>query len=143
MKLFAHPDCWKFIEEHPEDFKSFGCGPGGVGDILVPDTMYGMDVSDACRIHDWYYRFYSDNTEDGRRTADDILKNNLLRIVRAKSRNKIIRWLRVRRCRTYYSIVRFAGGPAYYEERNEGDEYREVQFEGVLATVRIRKKDVT
>lgn len=139
MKLFAHRECWTFIEKFPKDFKSFGCGPGGIGDILVPDTMYGLDVSDACRIHDWYYRFYSDNTEEGRRVADDVFKNNLLRIVRAKSKSKILRWLRVRRCRTYYSLVRFGGGPAYYEDRNPDSEYQVLDIEGVIAAVYERK----
>ena len=139
MKLFAHSECWKFIEEFPDDFKSFGCGPGGVGDVLVPDKMYGLDVSDACRIHDWYYRFYSDNSSAGRQEADSILKNNLIRIVRAKSKSRILRWLRLMRCRTYYGMVRFAGGPAYYEDRNVEDEYREVHFDGLLAPVRIKR----
>jgi len=138
MKLFAHPKCWKFIEEHPEEFQSFGCGPGGIGDILVPDRIYGLDVSDACRIHDWYYRFHPSNSPDGRLEADSIFKNNLLRIVKAKSKNKIIRWLRVRRCRTYYSLVRFGGGPAYYEDRNPDSEYRVLDLDGLLAEVVVK-----
>ena len=64
VKLYAHPECWLFRKNNPEEFKSFGCGPGGAGDKLVPDTMYGLDVSNACRIHDWYYRFYPENTKD-------------------------------------------------------------------------------
>jgi hypothetical protein len=130
------------MEEHPEEFDSFGCGPGGLGDILVPDKMYGLDVSDACRIHDWYYRFYGDNSEGGRREADEILKNNLLRIVRKKSKSRILRWLRTRRCRTYYGFVRFAGGPAYYSERNvEDEEFRDIEEIEELRLVRFRKRE--
>ena len=139
MKLFAHPECWKFIEEHPEEFDNFGCGPGGMGDLLVPDHMYGLDISLACKIHDWYYRFHPSNSEEGRLEADSIFRNNLLRIVRAKSKSKILRWLRIIRCRTYYSMVRFGGGPAYYEERNADDEYRELDMGEVIAAVYERK----
>lgn len=126
MKLFACPECWKFVDEHPEDFASFGCGPGGLGDRLVPDTMYGLNISDACRIHDWYYRFYPENTEAAREMADRILKNNLLRIVREKTKSKVLRWLRERRCQTYYLMVRNFGAPAFFEERNNATELREV-----------------
>lgn len=126
MKLFACPECWLFAEEHPEDFASFGCGPGGLGDRLVPDTMYGLDISDACRIHDWYYRFYPENTEEARAMADRVLKNNLLRIVREKTKSSILLWLRERRCQTYYIMVRNFGAPAFFEERNSETELREV-----------------
>ena len=128
MKLFAHKECWEFIEKHPEEFDSFGCGPGGLGDIFVPDTMYGLDISLACKIHDWYYRFYDGNSEEDRKMADSILKNNLLRIVKAKSKSKILRWLRNRRCGTYYRAVRLVGGPAFYEERNSDDEFKELSL---------------
>lgn len=126
MKLYAAPECWLFSEEHREDFASFGCGPGGVGDRLVPDTMYGLDVSIACRIHDWYYRFYEENTEEARASADRVFKNNLLRIVRAKTKWKPLLWLRERRCHTYYVMVRKFGAPAFFEERNSDAELREV-----------------
>jgi len=126
MKLFAHTECWKFKEQHPEDFKSFGCGPGGVGDRLVPDTMYCLNVSDACRIHDWYYRFWPGGEESDRKMADNILLNNLLRIVRAKSRFKVTRWLRERRCHTYYRMVRLCGGPAFHDERNDESDFRAI-----------------
>ena len=139
MKLYAHPECWKFIKEHYEDFMSFGCGPGGVGDILVPDTVYGLDISLACKIHDWYYRFYPDNTEEGRLLADSIFKNNMLRIVRDRSKSRILRWLRVRRCRVYYGMVRFMGGPAFYDERNAEDEFKDVNV--VLEDIRLIRED--
>lgn len=139
MKLYAHPLCWEFAKKHPEEFMSFGCGPGGVGDILVPDKIYGLDVSFACKIHDWYYRFHPSNSPDGRLEADSVFKNNLLRIVTIKSSNKFMRWLRVRRCRTYYSMVRFCGGPAYYEERNVDEEFKDVNV--VLEDIRLIRDD--
>ena len=43
-KLFADPDCWKFKEKFSDEFQSYGCGPGGVGDFLVPDTGQGLGL---------------------------------------------------------------------------------------------------
>lgn len=34
-----------------EKFPTF-CGAGGIGDIFVPDTLYGANISPACFIHD-------------------------------------------------------------------------------------------
>jgi hypothetical protein len=129
VKLYAEQECWDFMESHPDEFASFGCGPGWLGDILVPDTMYFLNISMACKIHDWYYRFYPENTEEARQLADSVFKNNLLRIVRAKTSNRFLLWLRERRCRTYYSMVRFSGGPAFYDERNEDEVFKEVDTE--------------
>ena len=123
MRLYAHKECWDFMEQHPAEFHSFGCGPGGLGDFFVPDTMYGLDISLACKIHDWYYRFYDGNSEADRKMADMIFRDNLLIIIRANSKSRVLRWLRERRCEKYYHLVRSFGGPAFYEEREPVDEF--------------------
>ena len=125
-KLYAHPECWEFKKEHPDEFQSFGCGPGGAGDKFVPDTMYGLNVSNACRIHDWYYRFYPENTEEARKMADRILLNNLLRIVEANTKSKILLCLRRRRCKTYYRMVRTFGASSYFDDRNDDEFMQEI-----------------
>jgi len=117
-KLFADPECWEFKKKFPDEFKSYGCGPGGIGDILVPDTVYFLSIRDACRIHDWGYRHSLGNSEEDRARHDRILLNNSIRIVAGQTYFNIIRTLRYRRCRTYYDMVRFFGGPAYWNERN-------------------------
>lgn len=127
-KLFADKDCWVFKKSHPGEFSTFGCGPGGIGDFLVPDTIYGLRVSAACRIHDWGYRFSKGNSEEDRERHDRIFKNNLIRIVRANTKSKLMLLLRMRRVKTYYYSVRFFGGPAYWSERNSESEL-ELEFE--------------
>lgn len=126
VQLYAHQECWLFRENHPEEFQSFGCGPGGTGDLLVPDTMFGVDISNACRIHDWYYRFWPGKTEEDRAMADRIMRNNLLRIVRAKSNNRFSLWLRERNCQLYYNMVRNYGASAFFDERNPEECLREI-----------------
>lgn len=130
VRLYAHPDCWKFKEEFPNEWRTFGCGAGaGLGDILVPDTVYGLSVREACRIHDWYYTFWPDASETGRELADRIFRNNLLRIVRAQTSNPVLFFLRERRCLAYYAAVKNFGSLHYYTGRNTADELREVECE--------------
>ena len=118
MKLFADPECWEFKKKYPDEFSSYGCGPGGLGDFVVPDTVYFLSVRDACRIHDWGYRHAPEASDEDRKRHDRILSNNMLRIVNAKTKSKILRKLLYRRCKTYYQMVRAFGGPAYWDERN-------------------------
>lgn len=122
VELFAAAECWEFKKRYPEEFASFGCGPGGLGDILVPDTIYGLSVNSCCAIHDWYYRYFPGNTEMDRELADRIFKNNMIRLVTAKTKWSWLRRLRLRRVKTYYSMVRFAGATAFFEERNKDSE---------------------
>ena len=124
MKLFADPKCWKFKEIYPDEFASYGCGPGGVGDFFVPDTVWGLSIRSACRIHDWGYRHSPGASEDDRHRHDRILKNNALRIVDHHTRWGLLKRLRYRRVQTYYTMVRKFGSPAYWEERNTDIEYR-------------------
>ena len=116
--LFADAECWEFKWSHPTEFESYGCGPGGVGDFLVPDTVWGLSIRDACRVHDWGYRHAKDSCEDDRKRHDRILKNNSQRIVDANTKYSWLKKLRYRRVLTYYRMVRNFGGPAYWEERN-------------------------
>jgi hypothetical protein len=123
MKLFVPFDCQKFIEEHPDEFKTYGCGPGGIGDYLVPDTVWGLSIRQACRIHDWAYRHANDASEEARKQHDKILSYNSMRIVIARTTNHTLFVLRRRRVKTYYQMVRAFGGRAYWDEnRNKTHE---------------------
>ncbi|GAG93813.1 unnamed protein product [marine sediment metagenome] len=125
-KLFADAWIWEWKWEHEDEFKEFGCGPGGVGDFLVPDTVWGLSITNACRIHDTAYRFSDDSSEDDRAKHDRILKNNSLRIVDFHTKNRLLKRLRYRRVQTYYQMVRAFGSPAYWSERNKAEEMQEI-----------------
>ena len=94
----------KFKKEHPDEWAKFGCGPGGFGDYLVPDTMWGLDISEVCKIHDWYYRFYPDRGNVSRMVADDIMLDNARKIVKSKS-SWFLKFHRLVRCKVYYLMV--------------------------------------
>ena len=117
-QLIAEDACWDFQANFPEEFLSYGCGPGGLGDWFVPDTMWGLSVTPACRIHDWDYRHSEGWGEEHRLECDQRLRDNCLIIVNGRSRSKVLRSLRRLRVKTYYYSVRLGGGKAYWSERD-------------------------
>jgi len=128
MKLFASVKCWQFKAEHPDEFNSFGCGPGGIGDWLVPDTIYGLSIKPACQVHDWDYRFGEGHSEEERKKADKRFLTNMLQIINEHGGNFAIKSLRRRRAKTYYSAVRWFGASAYFSERSTDEQFREFKI---------------
>lgn len=93
-----------------------GCGPGGWKIDLVPDTIWGLDISEVCNIHDWMYvtgRRLEDKDE-----ADRVMLNNMLRAINAAGGWWILRFLRRRRARIYFESVHIFGGPAFWAGKN-------------------------
>ena len=95
-----------------------GCGTGGWKSRLVPDTMYGLFIGEACDIHDWDYEYGETNEEKER--ADRAFRNNLLRLVDARTDRgwigqHIILPMRRRRCQIYFEVVYHFGGPAFWD----------------------------
>ena len=83
-----------------------GCGRAGIESRLVPDTILGLDVSPACRVHDWMYMLAEneptqDAATDAEEFADAVLAANVVGIVCQKSRNKLMRWLRLQVAHCY------------------------------------------
>ena len=63
----------------PADYKPNGCGPSGWKGDLVPDTLGGIDISEACNIHD--YMYYVGGTEEDKELADRYFLINMLTII--------------------------------------------------------------
>jgi hypothetical protein len=140
VDLFADADCWEFKWAHLDEFNSYGCGPGGIGDFLVPDTVYGLSIREACKIHDWGYRHCINASEVDRARHDRILHNNSQRIVIAGTDWRWMKALRLRRCLTYYQMVCNFGANAYWEERNKDQNMREVEVPKVKVGSVVKKE---
>lgn len=80
-----------------------GCGREGKIDEHVPDTIWGLDVSFACRVHDWMYE--ESDTKEEEQYADAIFAANLVSLIQQHTKSKIIMWLRLRRAYKYISAV--------------------------------------
>jgi len=117
MKLLRTKECLIFEKLFPDEYKSFGCGPGGIGDWFVPDTMWGLSVKKACQQHDHDYRFGRGSSKEHKKQCDDRMRDNMKIIVNKKSKSKILKAMRHVRIHTYYFWVRAAGGGSYWKER--------------------------
>jgi len=115
MELFAPQS---YIEASPEVRAAVanGCGAAGWKLDIVPDTIWGLEVTEACNIHDWMYA--EGETIHDKMTADRTLLNNLLRLIEAETRWGWLRWLRRKRALKYYQAVAEFGGPAFWANKN-------------------------
>jgi len=117
VKLLATIECEEFEKKNPFEFYYYGCGPGGIGDWFVPDTMWGLSMRPACRIHDWDYRHGEGCSEEHRKECDQRLRDNCKIIVNYHTKSKIVKSLRYVRINTYYFMVRTCGKSSYWNER--------------------------
>jgi hypothetical protein len=129
-------------EEQLEEYLGHkgGCGPGGFGDFLVPDKLFGViNVVEACKIHDYMYKRERDL--EGKKKADRIFLNNMVRIVIAMTapdedgftvKEAEVMHRRKEAClaeaRTYYTMVKWFGGPAFWDGKNKQEEYVEIEL---------------
>lgn len=82
---------------------------------LVPNTIWGLDVSEIANGHDFDY--YLGGCEWDRETADDVFYQNLLEVIDAYG--GLFAWFRRMRAKTYYRAVRLAGNRHYNYGKEE------------------------
>jgi len=119
-KLFAPGSFWN---DPRVDEVTGGCGPGRVGGWFIPDTIWGVSISKACKIHDWMY-FIGISKED-KEEADRVFLNNILRLINAYNGwSSFLNGLRRYRAVTYYNAVRYFGGPAFWNDKNKDEDFK-------------------
>lgn len=95
-----------------------GCGAAGQTDY-IPDTIYGLRITEACNIHD--YMYYLGDTWQEKEDADRIFLINLLRIIDSIPKkgiwSRIVRRLRKLRALSYYNAVVHFGGLAFWANK--------------------------
>lgn len=98
----------------PEQINSLvnGCGPGGFGDRLIPDTVWFLSVKAACKIHDWMFLVY--NCETGFELSNQVFMDNMARINQT-TKQAWLRFLRARRIKKYHQAVCDFGRLFYYD----------------------------
>ena len=107
----------------PEEWKrqsSNGCGTSGWKGWIVPDTLWGLNISEACNIHDWDYHY--GQSMDDKEKADLNFLTNMLRLINAGWR--IFRWLRTRRAYKYYKAVHYLGEKAFLANKQGINEFK-------------------
>ncbi len=93
-----------------------GCGPAGWKGKLVPDTIYGLSISEPCKIHDFMYEVGDHGTD--KFEADSMFHINLLHTIKYESKwwNRFLNPLRRKRAWIYYTSVRYGGREAFYSK---------------------------
>lgn len=113
--VFAPASFWAI----PYGKRPGGCGAGKFGDLLVPDSLWGLNITFMCKIHDHMYSIGA--SEEDREVADRTFRNNLMRWVSRETDSSVLRWLRMRRAVKYYHAVRMFGGPAFWNDKHKGE----------------------
>ncbi|QXE85952.1 hypothetical protein KP003_16555 [Geomonas nitrogeniifigens] len=94
-----------------------GCGPGGWKFDIIPDTVLGLSIKEACNIHDWDYTVGL--TDADKHAADQRFKRNCLAMVN-NARGfwaVVLRYHRRLRVEEYYQAVRLFGDDAFWANK--------------------------
>lgn len=113
VKLQAPKMFWNSSKKEIDKYTG-GCGPGSFWDKIVPNTLWGLSIFNACRIHDWMY--YQGKTEEDRKIADSVFLDNMLAIIEEKS-HRFFKMSRRSRAMIYYSAVRDGGKEAFFSKK--------------------------
>lgn len=89
------------------------CGGTGINSLIIPDSLFGLDISDACNIHDYMY-------EQGinRKRADKLFLENMLLLINKDSNSKILKSLRKAKAYIYYLGVMLFGNFFFKKKNN-------------------------
>lgn len=110
--LFA-PEAYQRLSPSQKEKICNGCG--SKGGLNVPDTMYGLDMSEPCQIHDFMYHVGKTNAD--KEEADRTFLNNMNRVIEARSW-RFLKPLRYARAKEYYIAVKYFGGSAFWKGKN-------------------------
>ncbi len=88
-------------------FKPNGCGPKGVVGKLIPDSLLGVSVHEACNLHD--ERYHQGGTSEERWRADQKFLGDMLSAIEKEKGSGLIDQARKLVAYIYYYSVRIFG----------------------------------
>lgn len=113
-KIYAPITYW---ELSPEEKKEICNGCGAKNGLKVPDTFWGLNIEEACNIHDYMYNI--GKTHYDKLFADAMFRLNLTVIIDAKEtfKDKLFSILRHYRAGTYYIAVAKYGNYSFWKDK--------------------------
>ena len=113
-KIYAPITYW---ELSPEEKKEICNGCGAKDGVKVPDTFWGLNIEEACNIHDYMYN--TGKTHYDKLFADAMFRLNLTVIIDAKEtfKDKLLSILRHYRAGTYYIAVAKYGNYSFWKDK--------------------------
>ena len=116
-KLLAPLEYWYLTEE---EIKSVTNGCGSKKTEFIPDSILGLDLSEACRIHDWMY--YDLGTS--KKEADEVFLINQKKLNKLDKASWLVKLLRGGVIYAYYIGVTLFGGNRYlYSKQTAREEF--------------------
>jgi len=115
LGLFTPPE---YLNATPNERRKVvnGCGTSGWKGLLVPETLWGLSVTESCDIHDWMYH-HGETLED-KEKADRVFLNNMVRTINHQKSWRWLKKLRLHRAKIYHMAVADFGGAAFWEGKN-------------------------
>jgi len=110
-KILWAPSKYWALSTDKKDTICNGVGPRGYG-FLIPDTIWGLRVTEAADIHD--YMYYAGTALRDKTKADDVFLNNMVRIIEEGTWWNWLKRLRCHRAKWMYKAVKHFGGPAFW-----------------------------
>lgn len=106
------PESWINATKQERKDIANGCGPGGWKLDLVPDTIYGLDISEICDWHDFDYTFLP-KEKIWKKVADKRMHHNLKVHINKKS-GWLLKYPRLVRAYWYYLAVSKGGDSSFF-----------------------------
>lgn len=95
-----------------------GCGPEGWKEKIIPDSLLGCNIEEACSIHDVDYQ--EGQTNEEKECADRTFRNNMQRLVYGRTTTWLAKKLllkpRLYLTVIYYNAVKNFGGAAFWDK---------------------------
>ncbi len=100
------PKYWEYATPEERELLCNGCG---AKPLKVSDTILGLDISIACKIHDFQYAFAKDVNDKAK--ADSAFLTNMIALIDGKVslKDKILAYPRRCIATVYYGAVRDFG----------------------------------
>lgn len=116
--MYILDSTYGYKELTPELKDSICNGAGAAGQWIssfIPNTMYGLDVTEVFNIHDFDY--YMGRTRKDKKVADRRMFTNLLMVINFQVGwyNKVLGFFRRRRALKYYEAVLLKGDKAFFK----------------------------
>jgi hypothetical protein len=95
------------------------CGAGKAGDKFIPDSVWGVNISPACWVHDQMWSM-APATWGAFHYSNSVLLLNCAFIIQARSANVVSCKIRLASAANYWLGVTIAGSPIFWAMKAQG-----------------------
>ncbi len=90
------------------------CGAGdGIGNLIVPETIWGVPISPACFVHDKMWGKAAP-TWEAFHHSNSVFLTNIIAHIQKQSSSKFLEHIRMYRAVTYYNAVNTLGASVFW-----------------------------